>query len=187
MALSSSVLFAMFFGMFEMSMASYTYHYVSDAAREGSRYAVVRGQPPAITLGLTGCGATSDTISTYVKDLPYPGINPSIHDGYHDLVYAERGHAYDVDSVLDRNVQCSGVPGEGECVICVSAFGALHTGADNQRDKHIADGDLTVVPAILHFRVGNSLEKIRKARAGYSRGFSFCCDSPHLGAAIHKP
>jgi Flp pilus assembly protein TadG len=77
MALSSSVLFAMFFGMFEMSMASYTYHYVSDAAREGSRYAVVRGSTSCHNTGLTGCGATSDTIATYVKALPYPGINPS--------------------------------------------------------------------------------------------------------------
>ena len=78
MALSSSVLFAMFFGMFEMSMASYTYHYVSDAAREGSRYAIVRGSTSCKnTPGLTGCGATSDMIAAYVKGLGYPGINPS--------------------------------------------------------------------------------------------------------------
>lgn len=77
MALSSSVLFAMFFGMFEMSMASYTYHYVSDAAREGSRYAVVRGSTSCHNTGLTGCGATSDSIATYVKGLGYPGIKSS--------------------------------------------------------------------------------------------------------------
>ncbi len=76
MALSSSVLFAMFFGMFEMSMASYTYHYVSDAAREGSRYAIVRGSTSCTnTPGLTGCDANSDTIAAYVKGLGYPGIN----------------------------------------------------------------------------------------------------------------
>jgi len=49
MALSSSVLFAMFFGMFEMSMASYTYHYVSDAAREDHATRLCGGQPPATT------------------------------------------------------------------------------------------------------------------------------------------
>ena len=36
-AISSSILFAMFFGVFQLSFASYTYHYVSDAAREGAR------------------------------------------------------------------------------------------------------------------------------------------------------
>lgn len=77
MALSSTVLFAMFFGVFEMSMASYTYHYVSDAAREGSRYAIVRGSTSCKNNGITGCGATTDTIATYVKGLRYPGIKSS--------------------------------------------------------------------------------------------------------------
>ena len=36
MALSSAILFAMFFGVFELSFASYTYHYVAAAARETS-------------------------------------------------------------------------------------------------------------------------------------------------------
>ena len=76
MALSSTVLFAMFFGVFQMSMASYTYHYVSDAAREGSRYAIVRGSTSCTNIsGLSGCNATSSMISDYVKNLGYPGIN----------------------------------------------------------------------------------------------------------------
>lgn len=76
MALSSSVLFAMFFGVFQTSMASYTYHYVSDAAREGARYAIVRGSTSCInTPNLTNCNASATTIGNYVKNLGYPGIN----------------------------------------------------------------------------------------------------------------
>lgn len=76
MALSSSVLFAMFFGMFQISMASYAYHYVSDAAREGSRYAIVRGSTScANEATLSGCGASASTIAAYVKGLGYPGID----------------------------------------------------------------------------------------------------------------
>ena len=50
MALSSAILFAMFFGVFELSFASYTYHYVAAAAREGARFAIVRGSLRARTL-----------------------------------------------------------------------------------------------------------------------------------------
>src|SRR5260370_13600340 len=72
MALSSTILFAMFFGVFQISMASYSLHYVSDAAREGSRFAIVRGSTSCKnTPGLAACNASSDTIATYLKSLPY--------------------------------------------------------------------------------------------------------------------
>jgi Flp pilus assembly protein TadG len=78
MAVSSTILFAMFFGVFEIVLASYTSHYVSDAAREGARYAIVRGNLSCSnTPNLSNCGATPTTISTYVKGLAYPGITPS--------------------------------------------------------------------------------------------------------------
>lgn len=80
MAISSSILFAMFFGVFEFSLASYTYHYVSDAAREGARYAIVRGSTScANTPNLSGCGASATTIANYVKSLGYPGINSTAY------------------------------------------------------------------------------------------------------------
>ncbi len=66
----------MIFGIFAMSMALYTYHYISEAAREGSRYAIVRGSTScANTPGLSNCGATPAQIQTYVQNLGYPGIN----------------------------------------------------------------------------------------------------------------
>src|ERR1017187_6090213 len=76
MAMSCLVLLAAFFGVFEFSLASYTYHYVSEAAREGARYAMVRGSTSCInTPNLSTCNATATQISNYVKDLGYPGIN----------------------------------------------------------------------------------------------------------------
>lgn len=42
-ALSASVLFVMLFGIIEVCMALYSYNFVSEAAREATRYAVVRG------------------------------------------------------------------------------------------------------------------------------------------------
>ena len=76
MAVSCAVLLAAFFGVFEFSLASYTYHYVSESAREGARYAMVRGSTSCTnTPNLSGCKATATQISNYVKNLGYPGIN----------------------------------------------------------------------------------------------------------------
>jgi hypothetical protein len=78
MGLSAAILFGMFFGVFEVTMASYSYHYVSDAAREGARWAIVRGDSCSHnTQGLDHCGASSDDIQAYIRGLGYPGINPS--------------------------------------------------------------------------------------------------------------
>jgi Flp pilus assembly protein TadG len=78
-AFACAVVFGMLFGVIYFSMALYTYHYISEAAREGSRYAMVRGSTcHANTPGLTNCGTsgiTSAQLQTYVQDLGYPGIN----------------------------------------------------------------------------------------------------------------
>jgi Flp pilus assembly protein TadG len=71
MAVVSSVLFAMLFGIIEISLALYTYNYVSDAAREGTRYAIVRGSSCNV---LTNCSVTAAQIQTYVQNLGYPGV-----------------------------------------------------------------------------------------------------------------
>jgi Flp pilus assembly protein TadG len=76
MALSSIILLTMLFGILEMSLALYSYHYISEAAREGSRYAIVRGSTSCQnTPNLTNCGATAAQIQTYVMTLGFPGIN----------------------------------------------------------------------------------------------------------------
>ncbi len=76
--MSAAILFGMFFGVFEVTMASYSYHYVSDAAREGARWAIVRGSTCSTnTSNLDHCGASSTDIQTYIQNLGYPGVNPS--------------------------------------------------------------------------------------------------------------
>lgn len=72
MALISAMTMTMIIGIIEASFAVYTYHYISEAAREGARYAIVRG---SYCTSLTNCNATAAQIQTYVKNLGYPGIN----------------------------------------------------------------------------------------------------------------
>jgi Flp pilus assembly protein TadG len=77
MALSSVILFAVFFGVFQTAMAFYSYQYLSDAAREGARWAIVRGSTSCTNNGISGCGATPTDVQTYIRNLNYPGINSS--------------------------------------------------------------------------------------------------------------
>jgi Flp pilus assembly protein TadG len=75
-ALASTILIAIVFGIYETSCALYSYTYISDAAREGTRYAIVRG---SACTGFSECsstpvGATSAQVEAYVKSLGYPGI-----------------------------------------------------------------------------------------------------------------
>jgi Flp pilus assembly protein TadG len=74
MALVCTILLPVLFGVIEVSLAVYTYNYVADAAREGSRYAIVRG---ASCSYLTNCGATAAQIQNYVQSLGYPGMKAS--------------------------------------------------------------------------------------------------------------
>ena len=75
-AFACAVVFGMLFGVIYFSMALYTYHYISEAAREGSRYAMVRGSTSCTnTPNLTNCNAANAQIQTYVQDLGYPGVN----------------------------------------------------------------------------------------------------------------
>jgi Flp pilus assembly protein TadG len=79
------VLLTFLFGIIETCLMLYTYHFVSEAAREGTRYAVVRGStaggsncaaPGAATCIAQGGNDTGD-IATYVKSLSFPGIDPA--------------------------------------------------------------------------------------------------------------
>jgi Flp pilus assembly protein TadG len=58
-------------GICEMSLALCANNSLSNAARRGSRYAIVRGSG---CLGMTDCGATNTQIQTYVRGLMLPGI-----------------------------------------------------------------------------------------------------------------
>lgn len=79
-AISLSLLFLLIFGILEGSLAIYSYHYLSNAARQGARYAIVRGSDwSANCTDFTdsGCIATDTQISDYVKNLGFPGIDSS--------------------------------------------------------------------------------------------------------------
>jgi Flp pilus assembly protein TadG len=76
-ALASTVFLAMLIGVFQMMLALYTFHFVSDAAREATRYAIVRGSASCTnTPDLSNCDATSDQIQSYARGISYPGITP---------------------------------------------------------------------------------------------------------------
>lgn len=78
MAISTAIVMMLLFGVFDFSLYFYTYHFVSDAAREATRYAIVRGNMcKTQTPNQTNCPATQDEIASYVQGLGYPGIDPS--------------------------------------------------------------------------------------------------------------
>ena len=75
-AVTSTVFFMALIGMMKVCLAIYTYHYVAEAALEGSRYAMVRGS--SCSGFSSACPATSDNVQTYVRGLGYPGITSSL-------------------------------------------------------------------------------------------------------------
>ncbi len=74
MALASVILLTMLFGLMEICTAVYTYHFISEAAREGTRFAIVRGY--SCTGFTPACPASQSDVQNYVENLGYPGINP---------------------------------------------------------------------------------------------------------------
>lgn len=73
-AAAFTVLFMFLFAIMDLSRALYSYHFIADAAREGTRYAMVRGA--TCTSYTTACPAAASDIQTYLKNVP-AGINPS--------------------------------------------------------------------------------------------------------------
>lgn len=75
MAVASATLFCVLFGIIWMCMALYSYNFVSEAARDAARWAIVRGSASCgNTPNLTDCNATAAEIQTYVQSMGYPGI-----------------------------------------------------------------------------------------------------------------
>ena len=83
MAVSMTALLIVIVGMMKMCIAVYSYHYTSEAAREGARYAIVRGYGASTPVNTacvqyeSACTASSDNISSYVKALGYPALIPA--------------------------------------------------------------------------------------------------------------
>ena len=79
-ALSASILFVVLFGIMETSRAIYSYHFVTYAAQEGARYAVVHGGDWPNVCSSTvifGCKASDSDVQTYVRNLTPPGLDSS--------------------------------------------------------------------------------------------------------------
>ena len=70
------ILFALVFGIIDFGRMLYSYHFVSNAAREATRWASVRGRD---CTGLSGCppGAAAADVSTYVASIAPMGIDTS--------------------------------------------------------------------------------------------------------------
>jgi len=68
------LMLTMIFGLIDFGRALYAYHFVSGAAREGTRYAMVRGN--ACNSSLPGCPAGPSDIQAYLANVP-SGIDPA--------------------------------------------------------------------------------------------------------------
>jgi len=73
-ALSSVIMIMVLFGIIECCFALYANNYVSDAARNAARYAIVRG---SACTGMPDCGITAAELQTYLRSMRYPAINPN--------------------------------------------------------------------------------------------------------------
>jgi Flp pilus assembly protein TadG len=75
----------MIFGIMEACLGVYTYHFISEASREATRYAIVRGStyttncpaPPNYANCVAQGGNNTGDIATYVQNLGLPGIDPT--------------------------------------------------------------------------------------------------------------
>jgi Flp pilus assembly protein TadG len=83
-ALSIAILLSFIFGVMEICLAAYTNHFISEAAREATRYAIVRGSSfttdctaPTYATCVAQGGSNAGDIATYVQKLGFPGIDPA--------------------------------------------------------------------------------------------------------------
>lgn len=80
-SLAAVLLLTVIFGIMDFARAVYADHFVSYAAQEGTRYAIVRGGTFAGTTCTTtttmDCAATSANVQSYVQSIAPPGISGS--------------------------------------------------------------------------------------------------------------
>lgn len=79
-AVVALVLLTCILGILDCCRALYAYHFCSYAAREATRYAMVRGSTWGATVcssnTTTNCNASSSNIQTYIQSIVPPGIDP---------------------------------------------------------------------------------------------------------------
>ena len=80
-ALSISIVLAAIFGVLYFSMALYADHFVANAAKDATRYAMVRGSSwngtTCATTSSFSCTATSTDVTNYVDSTVTPGLTTS--------------------------------------------------------------------------------------------------------------
>lgn len=74
-AITLSILMTLLLGIMQLCLGMYYYNYVGEAAREATRFAIVRG--PGCNGLSGGCPASQADITTYVVNNAYPGIDTS--------------------------------------------------------------------------------------------------------------
>ena len=72
-AISLPIVAAFVFTLIEMCLAFYSFCLISEAAREGTRYAIVHGAT-CQTSGNASCTATAISVNSYVTHLAYPNL-----------------------------------------------------------------------------------------------------------------
>lgn len=78
LAVSSALLFTLLFGLIGISMTLYAYDAVCNAARQGSRWAIVRGSDSCTnTPNLADCNATATQIQSFVASAAFLNISSS--------------------------------------------------------------------------------------------------------------
>jgi Flp pilus assembly protein TadG len=75
-AVASVILFTLVFGVIAICLALYSYNIVAEAAREATRYAIVRGSACSAST-FSDCNIDQTGLQTYVQSLGFPGINSS--------------------------------------------------------------------------------------------------------------
>lgn len=90
-AITFSILIGFVFAFVELCLAFYSFGMISESAREGSRYAMVRGAT-CVNGAKASCTATAAQINNYVTSLGFPNIgggrisvNTTFPDGSQDL------------------------------------------------------------------------------------------------------
>lgn len=76
-AVAVVLLLVMVFGVVDFGRALYTYHFLSNAAREATRWASVNGATCGSDGSCPGGPASQSTLNTYIQNIVPPGVDPS--------------------------------------------------------------------------------------------------------------
>jgi Flp pilus assembly protein TadG len=84
-AINFSVIMGFLFIFVEVCLAFYAYDMISESAREGTRYAIVRGSTCLTSAGIS-CTASAAGVNTYVSGVgwPNPGGTMTVNTTYPD-------------------------------------------------------------------------------------------------------